>query len=53
MEFQKLCVKALINHRTTLEHHLKVKGLTKWIVQTMKYKCPSIYILINFNSFLI
>jgi hypothetical protein len=35
-EFQKLCEKGLINHRTNSQHHPKAKWWTKWMVQTMK-----------------
>jgi hypothetical protein len=30
--FQKLCEKTLINHRTTLQDHLKVDELIEWMV---------------------
>jgi hypothetical protein len=31
-EFQKLCEKTLIDHRTTLQDHFEANGLTKWMV---------------------
>ncbi len=35
-EFQVLCDKVLINHRTTSRDHLEADGLTERVVQTMK-----------------
>jgi hypothetical protein len=35
-EFQVLCDKALIDHRTTSQYHPKVDGLTERVVQTVK-----------------
>jgi len=34
--FDEICVKALIDHRTTSWDHPISNGLTKWVVQTIK-----------------
>ena len=35
--FEKLCIKALIDHRTTSQDHLGSDGLAEWVVQTTKF----------------
>jgi hypothetical protein len=35
-EFQKLCEKTLIDHRTTSQDHHKVDGLIEWMVSMVK-----------------
>jgi hypothetical protein len=36
-EFQKLCEKTFIDHRTTSQDHPKAYGLVEWMVQMVKH----------------